>query len=735
MEREIKVTWTILINFFNETIKPNLNKFNTPTFSYPEIVKFANFKAHNNKRLKDKLVIDFLEFELSYKLEDLLNINKNLMRIVSKKIGELNSQYSYRIFKFNIPRKKLPKKRKNINSPKTSDCQEDNRTSKRKSRASFDTDYSPELSSREVTFVESGNFLVKVCANTGCKNVREELAKANSKIKELEKEIVNLKQNNTATELVQVKDKVTNKLRISNMWILVCLFATTIRMSTRDVPRLFQFLKNNVKCLSQIYVPQKTNVHLCRFSIKTLNNHQITSFINNSRSTVLALDATAFRKFKILALILYNETKDNILLGMTYLLDGKAVTIAKTVEELLGKNKQIVYSKLKGVLSDTECAQLNADKLIIDEARKCTNNRIFLIKCMLHSVSNCEKYVMDICGEPFIQIIDCFSALFGPISSDFSSTNVNSNFNYWVVQNNFNKIKIEQKIGNRFHFYSHNSRILYTNYQLFVDFSKAALSSKKNKDNSKLAKFLEDITGSQNCNGINILGKCGLVGCFWVYLIRPIFHLFSKDMKLGEAVNKLISIRNFLRNGQNSEVPFSYLTEIIRIFPDLEYSQAELEFSKAFMEGYDRGFLNKFKMPEKVWKEMENLARLIFSRILRKYEADWKHLLDSEISAEDSNIFLPFSNARCESVFGFFKDDAISKNTQITNLIDRTILVFNKTMDYVMELDPQVRMDLIDTSRNNWKDARQSNEETRLSFELNKNETDMSRVKFKREKN
>ena len=40
---------------------------------------------------------------------------------------------------------------------------------------------------------------------------------------------------------------------------------------------MFQFLKSNVKCLSQIYVPQKTNVHLCRFSIKTLNNHQITS--------------------------------------------------------------------------------------------------------------------------------------------------------------------------------------------------------------------------------------------------------------------------------------------------------------------------------------------------------------------------------------------------------------------------------------------------------------------------
>lgn len=189
----------------------------------------------------------------------------------------------------------------------------------------------------------------------------------------------------------------------------------------------------------------------------------------------MAIDATAFRGRKILAIVLYNEFNHSLLISLDYLIDGRAVTIANSVTKMLGDNKELIFSKLRGVISDTEAAQVNADKILISAAKEYSNKQIFLIRCMLHSVANSEKYVMKICNEDFTTLIDNFSSLFSSITSDYSSTNVSSLFKFWLKKGNNKTITLEQKIGNRFHFYSHNCRMLFQNYNLILEFTRETL--------------------------------------------------------------------------------------------------------------------------------------------------------------------------------------------------------------------------------------------------------------------
>ena len=223
------------------------------------------------------------------------------------------------------------------------------------------------------------------------------------------------------------------------------------------------------------------------------------------------------------------------------------------------------------------------------------------------------------------------------------------------------------------------------------------------------------------------------MGSFWVYLIRPVFNFFSKNITLGEAVSKLQIIMAFLREGKESVAPISYITKARDIF-DVEVKDDEIEFSNNFMIGCNNGYLAGIKLPDVVFDEMELLARNIFSRLLKKYEADWSDFLNLEINYEDSRIVLPFSNSRVESVFGIFKDDSISTNTKVGNLIDRTELVFNKTINYIMDLDVEHRAKLISESRKKWSVVRESNEQARISHDTEKNERDLARVVFKQEK-
>ena len=86
-----------------------------------------------------------------------------------------------------------------------------------------------------------------------------------------------------------------------------------------------------------------------------------------------------------------NESHESLLIGMDYLMDGKAVTIASVVEQILGDSKNIIYSKLKAVVSDTESAQINADRIIVYKAKLHTSNHICLIPPCIFSFSGFFK--------------------------------------------------------------------------------------------------------------------------------------------------------------------------------------------------------------------------------------------------------------------------------------------------------------------------------------------------------
>lgn len=288
MERTITVNWSILINFFNDIIKNNAGKFNTSTFTYPEEISFRHFNTNYNKTLRFRIIVDYLEFQLGYKLDALQSLNNNFKltgksNFISRAIRELDNKNKSRTIKIKVPIKSIvPIKRRknsslNTNTPSSVESGEwqiatgkkSPKVLKRKSRSNLDVDYEPDSYSQE----DKGSS-ARLCnrKESECKNTKTELEKALRRIQELELELDNLKKTCTASELTKVtQSKGMGKGRkpcVPDFWVIISLFSTSLGMSVRDIPSLFQFLKSNVKCLNNIYVPKKDFIHQCRYSIR-----------------------------------------------------------------------------------------------------------------------------------------------------------------------------------------------------------------------------------------------------------------------------------------------------------------------------------------------------------------------------------------------------------------------------------------------------------------------------------
>ena len=251
---------------------------------------------------------------------------------------------------------------------------------------------------------------------------------------------------------------------------------------------------------------------------------------------------------------------------------------------------------------------------------------------------------------------------------------------------NLEPIRVIPQKNSRFAYLSHNSRVFFSNRDWFETFYNDVMKSDRHSNNVHL-EYLSSLTDktSLHCH-------VGVFSALWEYFIRPSWSFFSNNHSVKNGLEMIQKLINFTEKGAKSKTPLSFLTTAPNMFGDLikEPSDESLDFCSEFIASISKGELDQNKISNKLFKGLVKIVQDFFERANKKYNKDYKDLLDSfkDINQETTQmISLPFTNQLCESIFGILKDERIHSNTRIQQVFSRTFLVMNGQASWLERQD------------------------------------------------
>ena len=164
-------------------------------------------------------------------------------------------------------------------------------------------------------------------------------------------------------------------------WGLLGMFCISLGLSFRQCEKLFKFMGEQIKACGNWSRPGKSYFQSLTYTLPTVLGIQIGDFIRNSQHLIMGIDGTSFRNCKVVAVVIFNENLNSVLVGMEYILQGDHMSVVDRVYNVLGEYKEEVLGKLKGIISDTEAAQIKADKVICQDVENLGNGRCYLNRC------------------------------------------------------------------------------------------------------------------------------------------------------------------------------------------------------------------------------------------------------------------------------------------------------------------------------------------------------------------
>ena len=101
----------------------------------------------------------------------------------------------------------------------------------------------------------------------------------------------------------------------------------------------------------------------------------------------------------------------------------------------------------------------------------------------------------------------------------------------------------------------------------------------------------------------------------------------------------------------------------------------------------NKGVFQGSKIPNSIFSNLEDITRKFLAKIHWKYTKEYTHFCDKKLEPEEEVRVVLFSNQTTESVFGHLKNNLINPNTTHIQLIHRTVLVFNDTLQWALNED------------------------------------------------
>ena len=148
----------------------------------------------------------------------------------------------------------------------------------------------------------------------------------------------------------------------------------------------------------------------------------------------------------------------------------------------------------------------------------------------------------------------------------------------------------------------------------------------------------------------------------------------------------------FVENSEKLKQPIQHLTQAGSIFDQIDSFEKEptnenILFSEKIMDILNKKTINGSKISNKLFTDLENITRSFLGKIQWKYQKEYKTFCETTLSPMEQGRFLLFSNQATESVFGHLKNNLVDANTSNTQLMHRTELVFNDTLNWAFEQD------------------------------------------------
>ena len=636
----IEIDYNILIDFFNKKIKLSRENFE---YKYPINVD-NNVIRKNQNLIRKNLISDYLRVNFKADVEE------QSMQI---KIAAMASRLSKSTCKRSIQLLVPPSR-------------------KRRKLVRDDDEYIPSGDSDEDD----------VCSSSQCKKVQNEYTK---QIEELQ-ETVRLQQ--AEIEKLRAVKQAQELQTYNDLYPKLCLFSQNIGCSVRMTQKFMGFLKDNVKSLGKIVVPSHTFIHQQSYLIDTISSKQKERFIESAEYLTMAVDGTPFRNGKCFAVVLFNQDHQHILFGMDYYIKGDAHSLTVVTEKILGHAKNLIYSKITWVLSDTDQAQKKSLREIIQNIMKVDR----IVKgepnwgaCNLHNAGRSETYGKEQLSEKTQTFLKIISKIAGPTSNKYSANNINQNLILSRKEENLPAIKIIPEKGSRFYFLTHNGREFFQNADWFEEFFEKTLQTHRHRNNDQLETLTELLKQNKN----EILLEIGIFCSFWIYLIRPVYSYFSKPVDGEEAMKVLNNLLTHCKNSDKIKQPIPHLTKSVEIFDDISSfdappSDISVDFTKDFIKILTSRKINGHNITKKQFSSLENMTRKFLGKIHDKYQKEYGGFINNKFE-KGLKIFL--SNQHVESVFGHFKNKKCDSNTTVHQLMSRTELVFNKSLSWVMKQD------------------------------------------------
>ena len=635
-----EISWQKLIDFFNEKIKISPSKFNSEEFKYPESVN-ENSMRNNTRNLRFHLLRHYIKS---------LNSNVDTSETDNHKKIWCAAQYLLKKTR-STTTLHLKEVEESLPSPSTP-------PRKRKRRhEDEDEDY-----------VDDEKYLLK-----------KEIERLKRKNEFLEEENRKLRAQKGPFEL-QTYNKV---------WPKLCLKGQMCGLSVRQLEKLFQFLRSQVSILNSIVVPGHTFIHSQRYMIPSLTQEQKKRFVADAKEISIALDGTAFQLQKFMAVLLHNDRQQYIVYGLKHYYQSDNLSITNVVEEILGDFKETIYSKTILLISDTESAtKKSCNSLIakIMKTERIVDGTVTWAACYMHITGSSEGFGYDLLSPSTKIVIDNISKILGPCGNKYSQNNISQNLKLSCSAENRSEIKIIAEKGTRFFYKTNNARVLFNECEWLMVFFQKTLGTDRHSNN----KQLQDIFKLLKEEKTTILLESGLFACFWVYFISPLWSFFSKPVKAVDAQKVLRNVFAFVKNSEQLKQPIQHLTQAGTIFDQIdsfvkEPTDENVLFSEKIIDILNKKTIDGSKISNKIFTDLENITRSFFGKIQWKYQKEYKSFCEITLSPAEQDRFLNFSNQATESVFGHLKNNLVDPNTSHTQLMHRTELVFNDTLNWAFE--------------------------------------------------
>lgn len=457
---------------------------------------------------------------------------------------------------------------------------------------------------------------------------------------------------------------------------LLALFFKKKNVSSRTAASTLLFLKENIPACGSLPTRGKSWFAQISHVLPTIVKKQVNHFIATAKHFFISSDGTVFSSnSKVMAVLLYNENSDHILIGFDTMCEGDTgLEIYNSIKRILAEHYDLVLRKCKGILSDRAKNQLNANKRLAADAKELGNPDTIALPCIMHTTSNSEIYASKIILDKDMEkFLKTFTRIFGPGGFKYTQQSVYLFFQLFCRNLNL-IITFEVEKGKRFTILSRNARTLLIHWDVIKKFVKNCLKSPAHSENDSLrvvSKYLN--------NESNTKSQLYLFVSSFVYLINPTWKSFSLPLPYIHARTLIGNIKYELQKLKTATSPLVQLTHIAgRVFDRVEFSTADQDLARLFVRHFD-------EMADDERPLYEQRMRSLAARLIVKYEADTTNFTNVSLSAEDLVMDVPLSNQQIESSFGVLKNQ--TTGYKLTNLYNRTQFQFNNTQEWLLDQD------------------------------------------------